>query len=229
VRRAARRTWDTYEGTSAFARAFVGARLLMLPLVAMAEEGESLKGRALSLGCGSAIVERFLAEANPSVSIDGIDHDEKRLAIAQRTADRSPRVHVQFGEIETLAAKRGPYDAILGIDIVHHLSDDVLEVLAPVAFELVAPGGVIVVKDVGDKPAWKATVNRLQDRIVAGPGPVVARAPEQAASFFVRAGFVVERVRRADRFRPHPHYLLRLRRPRHARAYHCADDRADRA
>jgi cyclopropane fatty-acyl-phospholipid synthase-like methyltransferase len=182
----------------------------MLPLSALAPEFELLRGRALSLGCGSAVVERFAAELNNELTIDGIDHDDRRLAIAERTSARAPRVHVEQARIEELETDRGPYDAIVAVDIIHHLSDATVDALAPKTRDLLTPSGVLLIKDIGEKPAWKAAVNHLQDRIVAGPGSVAARSPEDAAVPFEKAGFTIERIARADRFRPHPHYILRL-------------------
>src|SRR3954449_6515688 len=81
-RRAAIRAWRSYRGAGAVTRAFLGARLMVLPLKALAEEFERFHGRVLGVGSGHGIVARYLAELNPDVTVEGIDVDAARVAVA---------------------------------------------------------------------------------------------------------------------------------------------------
>lgn len=210
---AARRAWDTYAGEGVVTRAFLAARLAVLPLGALDDELRSLSGRVLSLGCGHGIVERYLAEINPAVVVDGVDLDAARVSAAGRTAARSPRVSLQVADVTRLESASAAYDAVLAVDVLHHVPLGAQAGVAAALADALVPGGVCLVKDIGVNPPWKHRWNALHDRLVAGPDPLACRSPEAMAAVFESAGLVLERLSRLDRRSPYPHYLLRLRRP----------------
>src|SRR5207245_6473030 len=86
----ARRAWRSYEDLPLATRLFLAGRLVVLPFGELDGELRRLHGRVLSLGVGYGLVERYLAEVNAGVEIDGVDLDEARIAVAQRTAARYP-------------------------------------------------------------------------------------------------------------------------------------------
>jgi SAM-dependent methyltransferase len=208
---AAGRTWRSFAGSGAVSRAWVAARLAVLPMGALDPELRSLRGRVLSVGCGHGALERYLAEVNPHVTVEGVELDATRVAAANRSARRAPRVHVRSGDATRLEAADAPFDAALAVDVAHHLPPAAQEDLAAALAGALAAGGVCLVKDVGRLPRWKHRFNALHDRLVGG-GPVWCRTPEEMAACFAGAGFALERLVRCDRGSPYPHYLLRLRR-----------------
>jgi cyclopropane fatty-acyl-phospholipid synthase-like methyltransferase len=206
---AAGRTWRSFAGSGPAARLWVAARLAVLPMGALHPELRALSGRVLSVGCGHGAIERYLAEVNPAVTVEGVELDATRVAAAARSAGRAPRVRLHAGDARRLDG--GPYDAALAVDVLHHLDPAGQEALAVALAAAVAPGGPCLVKDIGRLPAWKHRVNAWHDRLVAG-GPVHCRTPEAMAALFDGAGFDCERILRCDHRSPYPHYLLRLRR-----------------
>jgi 2-polyprenyl-3-methyl-5-hydroxy-6-metoxy-1,4-benzoquinol methylase len=210
--RAAARAWRTFRGTGATTTAFLAARLAVVPLGDLDATLRSLKGSVLSLGCGHGILERYLAEINPEVEVEGVELDAARVDAAQRTADRSPRVRVRRADVTKLDGDR-VHDAAMAIDVLHHVPADAQPEIAVALYRLVRPGGTLVVKDIATRPRWKHRWNALHDRIVAGPEPVHCRAPEEMAELLATAGFDVDRVDRIGRFSPYPHYLVTATRP----------------
>lgn len=208
---AAGRTWRSFAGSGPATRLWVAARLAVLPMGTLDPELRALRGRVLSVGCGHGAVERYLAEVNPHVRVDGIELDGARVAAAGRSAHRAPQVHVQRGDAARLGLADGTYDAALLVDVAHHLEPAAQHDLARTLARALAGDGVCVVKDIGRLPRWKHRFNALHDRLVAG-GPTWCRTPEEMAACFEEAGFVLERLVRCDRRSPYPHYLLRLRR-----------------
>lgn len=213
-RTAARRAWATYAGESVVTRAFLAARLVVLPWGALDGELRALSGRVLSLGCGHGIVERYLAEINPDVVVDGVDLDVARVEAAARTASRSPRVALRVADVTRLESSASAYDAVLAVDVLHHVPLVSQPGVATALATALAPGGVCLVKDIGVNPPRKHRWNAVHDRLVAGPDPLSCRSPEAMAAVFESAGLVLERLARLDHASPYPHYLLRLRRPR---------------
>jgi O-methyltransferase involved in polyketide biosynthesis len=80
---------------------------------------------------------------------------------------------------------------------------------------VLAPGGVLVVKDMATRPRWKARWNAVQEalsvrvlKITAGSPEFVFVDPEERARWLVGTGLQDVRARRLDRGRVHPHHLL---------------------
>ena len=202
------RAWRSFRGAGPRTRAFLAARLVVLPLRDMAPELRSLHGRVLSLGSGYGIVERWLAELNPRVEVEGVDTDAERVRVATRTS--TPRVRIRELDVRGLEEEHA-YDAALAVDVLHHVPRADHDALAAALARALKPGGVLLVKDIADTPRWQARVNHVHDHVVAHEGEVHLRAPEEMAALFARHGFTLERSDRIGRASPYPHYLLRLR------------------
>jgi cyclopropane fatty-acyl-phospholipid synthase-like methyltransferase len=165
----------------------------------------------LSVGSGHGLLERYLAELNGDVVVEGFEIDEQRVGVAAATEGRAPRVALRAADIRTL--DRGEaFDAALAVDLFHHLEPNEQAQLLDVLARRVNSGGALLVKDIALTPRWRWTVNRVHDRLVAGPAPIYCREPEEMAAAVARAGFEVEAVERLRSFTPYPHYLVRGRR-----------------
>jgi SAM-dependent methyltransferase len=213
-RRAVRRAFATYGGAPLATRAFVAARLVVAPLAPLTEEGRRLTGRVLSLGSGISVVERYLAEVNPDLHIEGVDLDPRHIELIRSTQERSPRVTLRQGDATLIDEPAEAYDAVLVCDALHHFDPESHKPLADAIAACLKPSGVCIVKDLDVRPRWKYEWNRLHDRIVAGPEPIFCRSPEEMAEVLSGAGLVPERVERTDRrLTPYAHYVVRARKP----------------
>ncbi len=211
---ALRRAFASYQGAPVTTRAFVAARYVVAPLAPIEREFRGRSGLFLSLGSGLCMLERYLAELNPRLSFEGVDLDPAKVDLIARTRHRSPRVGLRLADATTLEAQADTFDGALVCDALHHfLPDTHTDVVATVA-RTVKPGGVVVVKDLDTRPAWKYHWNRLHDRIVAGPEPIWCRTPAEMAMLLEKAGLEVELAERVDNaLTPYAHYLIRARRP----------------
>ncbi|MBV8462735.1 MAG: class I SAM-dependent methyltransferase [Acidimicrobiales bacterium] len=211
-RRAALRSWSSFDRAGPATRVFLLARLSIIPLDAMDEELRSLRGRVLSVGCGHGLVERYLAEINPNVEVVGAELDADRVELVSASQYRYPRVVVEHGDARDLAGY-GDFDAVMAVDVLHHVEYDEQAGVAAAMAGAIRPGGMCLVKDMDVRPAWKYHWNRTHDRIVAHQW-VNCRTPEDMARLFERTGLVAERVERVDRsYGPYPQYVLRFRKP----------------
>jgi len=183
---------------------------MVAPLGALGPDLRSLQGRVLSIGCGHAMVDRYIAEINGALEIDGIDVDPSRVRVAGQTPGH-PRVSVREGDAAALDGGQG-YDGALAFDVMHHIDAGEHAAVADGLARSVRAGGTCLVKDIATRPHWKHEFNRLHDRLVAGPEPVHCRSPREMAEVFSRAGFEPLSASRIGRLGPYPHYLLRLRR-----------------
>jgi cyclopropane fatty-acyl-phospholipid synthase-like methyltransferase len=210
TRAAAWRAWRSYRGTGLRTRAFVGARLLILPLKPLAAQFAQLDGSVLGVGSGHGVVARFLAELNPDVTVTGLDVDAARVAVARATEANSPRVKIHVLDVRNLDAD-AQFDAAAAVDLMHHVPTADHEALARALARAVRPGGRLLIKDIAPTPRWKHAVNRLHDRLVAREA-TTATDPAAMAELFERAGFTVEVLKRIAPLSPYPHFILRARR-----------------
>jgi cyclopropane fatty-acyl-phospholipid synthase-like methyltransferase len=203
------RAWSSYKGTPPATRAFLAARLVIVPLGELARELEGLEGRVLSLGSGYGIVERYLSGTNAHVTVRGLELDAERVRVAASSQGRWPRVSVVEVDLTRLEEPEA-YDAALAVDVIHHIPQEQHESIARALHRCLRPGGICLVKEIATRPRWQYRWNRLHDRLVAGPEPIHCRSPEEMAGLFEAAGFELRSSRRLARLQPYPHYLLRL-------------------
>ena len=210
---AAWRAWHSFCGVEPRVRAFLFARLLVAGLGPLEPFFRQLHGRILSLGAGHGLVDRYLSEINDTVTIEGIDRDERRVGRATATAARYPRVRIRLGDVTSLDGA-SEYDGALAIDVIHHIPRDRHARVASALIDALRPGGLLLVKDMAATPRRQYLWNRFHDRIVVGRVPIWCYAPEGMAEMLRAAGFEIVEVRRLARpWGLYPHYAVLARRP----------------
>ena len=89
----------------------------------------------LEVGCGTGLFTKALAATG--ARIDALDLSSDLLARARRRVD-CPNVAFVLGNAETGEGLRGPYDAVVGISVLHHLD---LSGALPALIRVLRPGG----------------------------------------------------------------------------------------
>lgn len=207
-----------YRGLGLATRAHVVVRWWTAPLAPVAA-ALPVTGPLLEIGCGHGLFSLYAALAAPGRTVQGIDIDHAKIDVARRAAVAVPRADARFAAVSPGGAlPPGPWPAIAVVDVLYLLPvPDQRRLLREAAVAL-APGGTLVVKEMSDRPRWKAAANRLQEtvsvrllRITEG-SDLAFVAPDTMAGWLRDAGLTVSE-RRLDRRRIHPHHLLVARRP----------------
>lgn len=209
---AASRAWRSFAPLGPGTRAFLLARMAVAPLGPLEPELRALRGRVLSVGCGHGIVDRYIAELNPDVRIEGVDLDRERIVQANATQELAPRVSARVADVTTFDPGDG-YDAAIAVDILHHVPEQAHAPLLAALHRALRPGGLLLVKEMAPEPRRQYLWNRFHDRIVAGPDPIHCRSPDEMAKLVEQAGFEVQDRRRLRRLGIYPQYLVSARRP----------------
>src|SRR4051794_33402080 len=204
---AAVRAWRSYRGAPFGVRVFLAARFAVLPRRALVREFRTLRGRVLSVGAGHGLMERWLAELSPDVTIDGFERDVERVELA--SGHPHPRVTLHARDVRAIDA-HAQYDAALAIDVIHHVPSEDHSALAAALARALKPDGVLLIKDIARTPGWKHWWNSFHDHVVTTEWSIDAREPDDLAALFADAGFEVERCYRAGRLSPYPHFMLRM-------------------
>lgn len=200
-----------YVGGPRLARVFQRLRPRICPfeaLLALVPAG----ARVLDIGCGSGLFLGLLAAHGRLGAGVGIDRDARALAVAGAMRATLPDpVALRFAPGDAGDLPPGSFDVVALIDVLHHVPPAAQAAVLAGAAARVAPGGLLLCKDIARRPRWRALMNRLHDLLLARQW---VHHPDGAAlaAACAGAGLIVERRERIDRWW-YAHELIVARRP----------------
>ena len=129
-------------------------------------------GTVLDVGCGSGLFLGLALASGKTIVATGVDISEPalRLAMEMRQAglDAAQRARLTFHHVRSTADwPSRTFDMVSLIDVMHHVPPaQRAELLAAVA-DHVRPGGILLYKDMVQRPRWRAFFNWLHDLAIA--------------------------------------------------------------
>lgn len=150
-------------------------------------------GRLLDFGCGAGLFTFHCLLRGYVESADGVDVDAAAIEIANSVSSSltgTPRIRFHVQEMPP-----GVYEAISMIDVMHHVPPDKQRATFAALSAKLAPGGVLVYKDIGRRPRWRATANRLHDLVLSRQW--IHYAPIEEVIGWAVEGLGLELARRA--------------------------------
>ena len=190
-------------------RAYCWARFWILRQRFLDEIGQYLpaEGAVLDLGCGFGLFSLYYAATGPRRFLRGIDVNARRIALARRAAARLGIDNVAYEVADARHFKGdGEVGAAYMLDIVHHVPPETVAPLLAQLRRALAPGGVLLVKDVDTRPASKRWFTWTLDKAMAPRTPVYYWSAERLAGALEANGFRVRRHLMVDVL-PYPHVL----------------------
>ena len=165
------------------------------------------RGRILDLGCGFGLFSLYFGSLHPERRIVGVDLNQRRIDMATLSARSLGLANVRYQAMDVLEwSDEQRFDAIYFLDLVHHLpAPSVPEFLTKVR-SLLKPGGILLIKDVADRPFLKMLFTLVLDRLMVGMDPIRYWPPDELTDLLESLGFTVFRHRMTD-FLPYPHVL----------------------
>lgn len=124
----------------------------------------------LDIGCGAGSLIGMLAKFNSIKSGTGLDIDKKAIEDANKMSENlEKRCEIEFlcEELRIFAQKGKIFSTVLIVDVLHHVSPNKQIDFINLAQSFVRPNGILIFKDMCQKPPWKAFANRLHDLIMA--------------------------------------------------------------
>jgi SAM-dependent methyltransferase len=190
-------------------RAYCWARFLVLRQRFLEEIGQYLpaSGAVLDIGCGFGLFSLYYAATGPGRFVRGLDLSARRIAMARRAARRLGLDNVAYeqGDARDFKGDTGAA-AIYMLDIVHHVPPATVPPLLAQLRRCLAPGGLLLVKDVDTRPAAKRWFTWALDRLMDPRTPVRYWSAEELTAALERARFAVRRHLMVDVL-PYPHVL----------------------
>jgi 2-polyprenyl-3-methyl-5-hydroxy-6-metoxy-1,4-benzoquinol methylase len=116
------------------------------------------RGVIVDLGCGHGLFAQLLARQAPSRTVIGIDLDTRKIALAQQL--KLPNLRFVAGDVAE--ADLPPAEAVTILDVFYLVPYDIQERLLVACAAKLTPDGVIVLKEMAEKPRWKVWLNWLR-------------------------------------------------------------------
>jgi SAM-dependent methyltransferase len=167
------------------------------------------EGRILDIGCGFGLFAAYFGQTQAGRRIVGVDPDQRRIAIARRVCDAIglPGNTFLAGDARDVALE-GTFAGAYVLDVMHHIPEaDQLPLLERLR-DLLAPRGVLVIKDITTEPTFGLEFTRLLDRVMVGWNePLRYRHHREWGEMLSALGFHVRMVRVPDLL-PYPHVVI---------------------
>jgi len=172
------------------------------------------------VGCGHGLFASFLALSSRDRVVHGVDLDADKVRHAQVAAERARAygARLTFAVAPSGAVPAGPWAAVTIVDVLYLLDRDAQLNLVERCADQLAPGGVLVVKEMSSRPRWKARWNVVQETLsvrvlnITEGRELTFLPTSELADAMRRSGLEVS-ARAVHRGRPHPHHLTVGRRP----------------
>jgi len=172
------------------------------------------KGDVAELGCGFGLFTTCFAISRPQANFHGCDLSEGRIREAKRVAQQLNVENLEFVHENALTyiEKIRDLQCVYMLDLLHHLPPEAVEEFLSVVWANIRPGGVLVIKDVSDKPWLKCAFTWILDVLMTkGEFPHYIPPPRLIA-MLEKFGKPV-RVHHLDDYLPYPHMLYILYKP----------------
>lgn len=166
-------------------------------------------GRILDVGCGFGLFAAYFGQTQPRREIVGIDPNTRRIAMAERVARTVGLKSHRFisGDVRD-ANLQGPFDAVYMLDVMHHIPADAQRGVLERLYDMLAPGGVLLMKDITTEPHYQLVFTELLDRVMVGWNePLAYRHHRAWGELLNDIGFRTRMVRVPDVL-PYPHVVI---------------------
>lgn len=174
-------------------------------------------GRVLEIGCGHGLFSALLALQSEGREVVGTDVDGDKIQTASRAA--AGVANLRFDPAEPGHLPAGPWDAICIIDVLYLIDRAGERALVEAAAASLAPGGVVVVKEMATSPRWKFRIMALQERLsvqvlgITEGHDLTFVPPPEVAEWLTEVGLDEVTHLALHGGYLHPHHLLTATRP----------------
>ena len=200
---------------SRFLKSYVRFKVAADPLyVAVAGLLTSSSLPLLDVGCGVGVLSFYLRESGFRPAIEGIDHDEEKVAAAQAVAGHAYS-GLTFRHADALVPVAFSGNVTL-LDVLHYFPAAAQETLLHNAIEATAPGGVVIIRECLRDSTWRYWTTYAEESLAMAfrwlkGGALNFPTREQIVAPFTARGFTSE-VTPMWGSTPYNNYLLVFRR-----------------
>ena len=140
-----RKVGRLYRYQGKFVEQFVHWKMKLDPLFDTLDAAVPRQGHILDLGCGYGIATHWLACYTDQRTFLGVDYDDDKIRVAQRTAPESARI--RFEGQDVLEWEYPACDAVLLLDVLHYWTPEKQQSILNRARRALRPGGRLILRD----------------------------------------------------------------------------------
>ncbi len=130
------------------------------------------RATVLDMGCGRALFLGLLAGLGRNIRGVGVDMSERAVRAAEITArlvrDKRPGSTLLIQQANHESLPEGSFEIVSIIDVMHHVPAREQRKFLAAAVARLAPGGLLLYKDMVSTPLWRVFANRFHDLLVSG-------------------------------------------------------------
>lgn len=132
-----------YQGK--YVEEFVRWKMKLDPFFLTLDSVVPRRAHVLDLGCGYGMATHWLATFTDTRTFWGVDYDEDKIRVAQRSAPQHPRIEFTHGDL--LTCDYPPGDVVLLLDVLHYWTAEKQQLILTKARQALRPGGRLVLRD----------------------------------------------------------------------------------
>lgn len=180
-------------------------RSLILPVIEI-EKLLPSKGKVLDVGCGYGFTSIYFALKNKNRTIVGSEIDNNRIVLAKIISKDIK--NISFKTSNLINEKHEKFDAILAIDLLHHVSHHQKKIFLKEASKNLNPSGYLIIKDIDKKPLFKYFWNYLHDLIMVKFDKLYFYSSNQFEDLINKSGFkIIKKGKFKNFLYPHIFYV----------------------
>ena len=122
------------------------------------------EGRVLDVGCGFGITSIYFALKNIKREVIGSEISEERIRTAKMISSEIPNVCFKVESL--IKSGEEKFDAIVAIDLLHHINNKEKEDFIKESRNRLNKNGLLIIKDIDKKPLFKYCWNYLHDKLM---------------------------------------------------------------
>ena len=157
----------------------------------------------LDMGCGVGFMLALSTSFRRAGPVVGVDINERALDLARTVIPEGADARLMTLD-HWQAAPDGEFDVVTLVDVLHHVPWDQRETFLTDVFSRVRAGGLLIFKDIGQKPWWGAAANFLHDLLLSGERVRLSPIREVEA-LAARSGLSL--IKSVNTYRVYPHEL----------------------
>ncbi len=173
------------------------------------EQHLSDNAKVLDIGCGFGLFTVYYAANASGRNVTGFDLSEPRIRQAQAVAKKLALTNVHFfcQDANTYEFSE-EFDAVVTLDLLHHVSPETSEKLIRQAYQALRPNGVLIIKDIHTWPLHKLYFTYTLDKLMMPRSSVHYRSKTAWKRILSEAGFTKILSYPLNDYLPYPHVLM---------------------
>ncbi|HNW91862.1 MAG TPA: class I SAM-dependent methyltransferase [bacterium] len=155
------------------------------------EEHLPRTGTIVDIGCGYGLMANIIRlMGGDERTVFGVDLSAYRIGKAQATV-RAGDSRLQFICSDIRTAQLPPADGVTMIDFLHHIPFALQEEVLAQLPRILAPDGVVVIKEFADRPRWKYWATLLFEAVFYPNDKLTYRPVPEWQAMLEKLGFAV--------------------------------------